>query len=99
MNLVDWLLPWAQYLMNYFPERRVTSSYRTYSQQYYLYRRYLRGDSKYPAARPGTSMHEFGRAWDVDDNDPGELERMGLTWESWGGRWGGRFGDPIHFEA
>lgn len=28
-----------------------------------------------------------------------QLELAGRVWESWGGRWGGRFGDPIHFEV
>jgi hypothetical protein len=27
-----------------------------------------------------------------DQND------LGQVWESWGGVWGGRFGDPVHFE-
>jgi LAS superfamily LD-carboxypeptidase LdcB len=99
MNVVYWLRPYAEYLMSLFPERRVTSSYRSYSEQYMLYRRYLLGQSKYPAAAPGRSYHNYGRAWDVDDADTGQLEEMGAIWESWGGRWGGRFGDPIHFEA
>lgn len=43
-------------------------------------------------------MHERRRALDVDA-DPQTLLLMGLWWEWAGGRWGGRFGDPIHFEA
>lgn len=31
-------------------------------------------------------------------NDERYLEPLGRVWESWGGRWGGRFNDPIHFE-
>jgi hypothetical protein len=64
-----------------------------------LYRRYVAGQSRYPAAPPGRSYHNFARAFDVDDRDPDQLVQMGAVWESWGGRWGGRFGDPIHFEA
>jgi LAS superfamily LD-carboxypeptidase LdcB len=64
-----------------------------------LYRRYVAGQSKYPAAPPGRSYHNYGRAFDVDDASPAQLAAMGQLWESWGGRWGGRFGDPIHFEA
>ena len=99
MNVQPWLLPWAEELMSYFPARRVTSSYRSYSEQWMLWRRYLNGQSRYPAAPPGRSWHNYGRAWDVDDADPRQLQEMGMIWESWGGRWGGRFGDPIHFEA
>jgi LAS superfamily LD-carboxypeptidase LdcB len=99
VNLQPWLLPYAEWLMHYFPERRVTSSWRSYSEQWMLYRRYLNGQSKYPAAPPGRSMHNYGRAWDVDDANLEQLAYMGAVWESWGGRWGGRYGDPIHFEA
>lgn len=77
---------------------RVTSAFRTYAQQARLYRRYLHGMSPYPAAPPGNSMHEQGRAFDLGGLTAEELQTLGLTWESWGGRWGGRFGDPIHFE-
>jgi len=31
--------------------------------------------------------------------EPQVLRAFGELWESWGGTWGGRFGDPIHFEA
>ena len=43
-------------------------------------------------------MHEYGRAFDLagDDNI---LEALGSLWERIGGRWGGRGGDPVHFEA
>jgi len=99
VNLQPWLLPYAEQLMAYFPERRVTSSWRSWSAQALLYRRYLSGRSRYPAAPPGRSMHNYGRAFDVDDRDPRQLQEMGAVWESWGGRWGGRGGDPIHFEA
>jgi LAS superfamily LD-carboxypeptidase LdcB len=77
---------------------RVTSTVRTYMQQKRLYRRFLSGLSPYPAAPPGHSMHELGRAFDLGGLDASELQQLGQTWESWGGRWGGRFGDPIHFE-
>lgn len=77
---------------------RVTSTVRTYALQAKLYRRYLLGMSPYPAAPPGHSLHEQGRAFDLGGLDATELQQLGATWESWGGRWGGRFGDPIHFE-
>lgn len=77
---------------------RVTSTVRTRNQQSKLYRRFLAGLSQYPAAPPGHSMHELGRAFDLGGLSSQELIELGQTWESWGGRWGGRFGDPIHFE-
>lgn len=75
---------------------RITSIRRSYASQARLYRRYLAGLSQYPAAPPGTSKHERGLAWDMVTNDD---DLAGRTWESWGGRWGGRFRDPIHYEA
>jgi len=76
----------------------VTSVRRSRTLQRKLYRRYLAGRSLYPGAPPGHSLHEQGRAWDMIAK-PEVLARLGAIWESWGGRWGGRFGDPIHFEA
>jgi len=42
----------------------VTSARRSRREQEQLYRRYLKGQSRWPAARPGESLHETGRAWD-----------------------------------
>jgi LAS superfamily LD-carboxypeptidase LdcB len=76
----------------------VTSGRRSYRTQWRLYRRYLLGQSKYPAAVPGTSKHEKGLAFDIAVSPEWALDPLGRLWESWGGRWGGRFRDPIHFE-
>lgn len=82
--------------MRLYPGLRVTSAYRSKSEQYRLWAN--RQNSPYPVARPGTSRHEQGRAFDVVG--PKEtLAAAGRTWETWGGRWGGRFQDDIHFEA
>jgi len=43
-------------------------------------------------------MHERGRAFDIDAS-PNDLATLGAIWESWGGTWGKKFNDPIHFEA
>jgi hypothetical protein len=43
-------------------------------------------------------MHERGLAFDII-GPTAELTRLGMLWELYGGKWGGRFGDPIHFEA
>jgi LAS superfamily LD-carboxypeptidase LdcB len=77
----------------------VTSARRSSADQARLYRAYLAGRSRFPAAKPGTSKHEKGLAFDVHVSDKAMLTAMGELWESWGGRWGGRFKDPIHFEA
>lgn len=99
-GLQPWLLPWAQWLVSYGRAYgcQVTSVRRTYAEQTRLYNDYIAGRSRYPAAPPGRSMHEAGRAWDMV-GPPQILEWLGRGWESVGGTWGGRFGDPIHFEA
>lgn len=77
---------------------RVTSAYRSRAEQTRLYRAYLAGRNQFPVAPPGKSLHGQGRALDLHA-DPATLRRLGLWWESLGGRWGGRFHDPIHFEG
>jgi LAS superfamily LD-carboxypeptidase LdcB len=101
-NLDPGLAPYARLLVDAanaagYPVR-VTSTRRTRVQQARLYRRYLAGLSPYPAAPPGASKHEQGLAFDVT-GPPEVLAAMGELWESWGGTWGGRFNDPIHFEV
>lgn len=76
----------------------ITSVWRSPALQARLYRRFLAGLHPYPVAPPGRSKHEQGLAWDMTA-PAGELRRLGLLWERMGGRWGGRFRDPIHFEA
>lgn len=76
---------------------RVTSAYRSRAEQTRLYRRYLAGLSRFPAAPPGRSLHEQGRALDLVASDA-TLRRLGELWTAAGGRWGGER-DPIHFEA
>lgn len=78
---------------------RITSTYRTFAQQSRLYADFTAGRAKYPVAPPGTSAHEFGFAFDVDlAIDGANLSDLGKVWESWGGVWGGHYGDPVHFE-
>ena len=100
-ELEPWLYPWAAYLVRFASAygAHVTSVRRSAAEQTQLYRDYLLGYSPYPAAPPGESMHEFGRAFDLAASAK-LLAYLGATWERWGGRWGGRDGtDPIHFEA
>lgn len=93
------LVPWARWLYSLWPYAQITSTLRTREEQAALYSAYLAGGSRYPAAPPGQSMHEYGRAFDLVA--PVEiLTQLGAVWESVGGTWGGRDGsDPIHFEA
>lgn len=76
---------------------RVTSARRSTAEQTRLYRRFVAGQSQFPVAPPGKSKHEHGRAIDIVAR-PEVLRGLGLAWEKLGGRWGGRFHDPIHFE-
>ena len=105
-GLVAPLRPWAEQLVaiaqRAFGGRAVvTSTRRSVAKQAQLYRLWKTGRSQYPAAAPGTSKHERGLAFDVGGLSSAELYSLGQLWESWGGRWGGRFSspDPIHFEA
>lgn len=77
---------------------KVSSVRRSRAEQSRLYRRYLAGLARFPAAPPGKSKHERGLAFDIVAQ-PETLKWAGAVWESWGGRWGGRFHDEIHFEA
>jgi D-alanyl-D-alanine carboxypeptidase-like protein len=99
-ELQEYIQPYAYELMRLAQPygAQVTSVLRTTDEQRALYQTYLRGGSRYPAAPPGHSMHERGRAFDVSA-PAWVLYQMGRLWEWWGGRWGGRGGDPIHFEA
>lgn len=97
-GLLPELQPYAKYLVALFPRLQVTSVYRSTTEQIELYR--SRSRNPYPVAPPGTSYHEYRRAWDMVGPEA-DLELAGRIWESWGGTWGGRFRrlDPIHFQA
>lgn len=75
----------------------ITSARRDPAKQAELYRRYKAGLSKYPAAKPGTSTHEQGIAFDLSLVPP-VYDAAGRLWESLGFTWGGRFDDRIHFD-
>jgi LAS superfamily LD-carboxypeptidase LdcB len=80
---------------------KVTSVKRSTATQRRLYDAYIHGRSIYPAAKPGTSKHERGLAFDMVLNVPRDhpaYRQLGEIWEKAGGRWGGRFKDEIHFE-
>jgi len=85
----------AATLVAYFPQLKVTSVFRSYTEQGQLYAN--RHRNNYPVAPPGRSYHNYGRAFDVVA-PPNVLRAAGRLWVRWGGTWGGRK-DPIHFQA
>ena len=100
------LVPFARYLhwlgKQYDGRLVVTSARRSSAKQAQLRHRWVTGQSKIPANRPGTSLHEFGLAFDlarigIDPLSDPLLNWLGVVWESWGGRWGGAR-DPVHFQ-
>lgn len=100
-GLEPWLEPYATYLLSLAQGRvQVTSTRRTRAEQTRLYAAFVNGQSRYPAAPPGSSWHEYGRAFDIT-GPPEWLDYLGKVWQSWGGTWGGAFHkiDPIHFQA
>jgi hypothetical protein len=95
-------LPIAQAFVNALEEAgvtvTVTSTRRSLDEQQKLYDRYLSGQSRFPAAKPGSSTHGIGVAFDLH-LDPPVYEIAGAIWENMGLTWGGRFNDKIHFDA
>lgn len=100
-GLVPWMRQAANDLVEYARSRgyapHVTSVRRTRANQARLYRRYLRGLSPFPAAPPGHSKHEVGRAFDMVVISDAAQRELGRVWRAAGGRW--FESDPIHFEA
>jgi len=100
--MFDGLIPglgfYAQWLFNWAVssglEPRVTSVRRTTAQQEALYRRYLAGLSAFPAAPPGSSLHEKGLAFDMVTSDEGKA--AGAIWRQMGGFWSPK--DWVHYE-
>ena len=73
---------------------RVTSTYRSPSEQLRLW--HARRTNPYPVAPPGSSYHEYGRAFDMVAR-PAVLRYAGALWRQMGGTWFAS--DPIHFQA
>lgn len=100
-DLIPELQPWAQRLYDVCQQAganpTITSTIRSYAEQKKLYDDYITGRSKYPAARPGTSAHEFGWAFDLAMPVVGDEYQAGQVWRGWGGKWGGEE-DVVHFE-
>jgi len=63
----------------------VTSTFRSWQEQTELRAKYERGESRFPANRPGDSAHNYGWAWDsvvpaVDQDLWNEIRRY-VGWE------------------
>lgn len=101
-GLRSFFRPWARDLVHVASVAgvlpRVTSTLRSSTYQAKLYRDYLAGRNAYPVAPPGSSAHELGLAFDMVTSPMSALSDLGAVWEDWGGVWGGRFGDEVHFE-
>ncbi len=100
-SLVPELQPYCSELVRIAGENglvpRLTSTRRSIQEQRELYARYLRGANPFPVARPGTSAHETGEAFDMLVTPVDYLPALGELWQSWGGQWGGNR-DPVHFQ-
>jgi len=95
----DWILAVGKHYDSRFV---VTSGRRSRAKQAKLYYDYRRGRSTIPAAPPGKSLHEYGRAVDiarigVNPHDDPWLTWLGAVWSHYGGTYGGAR-DPVHFE-
>ncbi len=100
------LVPWARWIYalgkSYDPLLVVTSARRSRGKQQRLYDKWIRGESAIPVNLPGTSLHEYGLAFDMARigkdplNDP-LLDWLGEVWTWAGGRHGGKR-DPVHFQ-
>jgi len=97
------LVPYAEALYSaanqYGDQPRVLSAFRSIRQQDLLYKAWLSGRSSIVAAPPGRSLHNYGHAFDLKVNSPEAQAWLGAVWKSWGGRWGGDFNDPNHFDT
>lgn len=77
----------------------VTSGFRTKAKQQELYDKFVNNQSRYPAAKPGSSRHEIGRAIDLVIEGPAAPNAAGYSiLNRHGFNRPLTFRDPIHFE-
>lgn len=93
--------PWARALYLYAESigarPRVTSTFRSIREQRRLFEEFQAGRSRFPVARPGNSLHNFGLAFDMVSRSAPFQRHLGQVWDSAGFRWGGNFNDAPHF--
>lgn len=75
----------------------ITSTFRTRSEQQFLFDQFQRGLTSFPVAPPGTSRHEFGLAVDLVVIPPNRLPELVEIMRSVGFRWAGPT-DSVHFD-
>ena len=99
-SLADTFRPWAEWIVNLAKYAdasvRVTSTFRTHAKQQELYKAWRQGRSRYPAARPGNSAHEYGYAVDLVFSNADARDVVRNIWVGAGGNLGND--DEIHFE-
>lgn len=75
----------------------ITSTFRTRSEQQFLYNMFLRGNTAFPVAPPGQSRHQFGLAVDLVPVLDADLPQVVEVMRSVGFRWAGE-SDRVHFD-
>lgn len=75
----------------------VTSTFRTKSEQQFLFNMFLRGNTTFPVAPPGQSRHQFGLAVDLVAVPASDLPEVVTVMRSVGFRWAGAR-DSVHFD-
>ncbi len=87
---------WLAFLRSSGIPFQVTSTRRSTLEQRRLFDKFQRGESELPAAEPGTSDHEIGRALDLVFESEEDLDvAVELAADS-GFQWAGP-ADPVHF--
>jgi hypothetical protein len=99
LAFADRVVTWWLFVRRLGLQLSITSGRRSTEQQAELFRRAKAGSSKFPAARPGHSMHERGLAVDVRGSSAA-IQLAGRYAPYFGLLWGGLFrrADPIHIE-
>jgi len=76
----------------------ITSKFRSIKKQKQLWDKFQRGESRFPAARPGFSMHNYGFAFDAVVTRGGTQRDLGEIASRHGLIWAGPK-DRVHFDA
>lgn len=75
----------------------ITSRFRSVAKQAALRRKWETGKSRFPAARPGLSMHNYGFAFDAVVTQGGTQADLGKIAKRHGLIWAGKK-DKVHFD-
>jgi hypothetical protein len=99
IQLAPALVPYVQRLRSFARASgatfHITSGYRSPDEQRRLHMRWEAGDPTIIAEPVTNSLHLLGLAVDIESSS---LSNLGRFAETLGMRWGGRFGDPVHFD-